>query len=90
MPRHKPIRSCAICRVRREKRSLTRLVMTGAGLTRDPGGKRDGRGAYLCNDPLCWRRAAESNLLARALRQPLRERERQQLAQYAAELVTPE
>jgi predicted RNA-binding protein YlxR (DUF448 family) len=89
MPRHIPIRSCVVCRRRQEKRQLTRIVMTDEGLTRDPSGKRDGRGAYLCADATCWQRAASSDVLARALRHPLQEKDRQHLATLATEIALP-
>ena len=89
MPRHIPIRSCVVCRRRQEKRQLTRIVMTAEGIVRDPSGKLDGRGAYLCADATCWQRAASGDFLARALRQPLREKDRQRLVTLAAEIAPP-
>ena len=89
MPRHIPIRSCVVCRRRQEKRQLTRIVMVAEGIVRDLSGKLDGRGAYLCADATCWQRAASSDLLARALRQPLREKDRQRLVTLAAEIAHP-
>ncbi len=55
-----------------EKRALTRLVREPGGAVRpDRSARAPGRGAYLCDDPACWRRAAKQTaLLARALRAP--------------------
>ncbi|MQB00618.1 MAG: DUF448 domain-containing protein [Actinobacteria bacterium] len=51
-----PIRSCVGCRTRRPKAHLIRVAL-GAG-----------RGAYLCFDPRCVRRALKTGSLGRALR----------------------
>ena len=70
--RHLPQRRCVACRATLEKRQLTRLVRDPDGSIRaDPGGRAEGRGAYLCHDPNCRRRvASKPALLARALRSP--------------------
>ncbi|MGI8405156.1 MAG: RNase P modulator RnpM [Thermomicrobiales bacterium] len=67
-PRHVPQRTCIACREHDAKRSLTRIVRTPEGDVQiDPTGKRNGRGAYLCDRPTCWERALTTPLLARAL-----------------------
>jgi hypothetical protein len=70
--RRQPQRSCVACRTTAEKRALTRLARDPDGIVRpDPQGRAAGRGAYLCDDPACWRRAAKQPaLFARALRAP--------------------
>lgn len=63
-----PQRTCVVCRTKKDKRELTRLVLTETGLCVDVKGKMDGRGAYLCSRPDCWERAASQSILAKALR----------------------
>ena len=54
-PRHVPQRTCVVCRRQVDKRRLTRVVRTAeSGVLIDPTGKRNGRGAYLCDQPACW------------------------------------
>jgi predicted RNA-binding protein YlxR (DUF448 family) len=54
-PRHVPQRTCVVCRRQVDKRRLTRVVRTpDSGVLIDPTGKRNGRGAYLCDQPACW------------------------------------
>lgn len=77
--KHQPQRTCVVCRRKLDKRQLTRLVHTADGLFIDPSGKREGRGAYLCEQPACWRRAAESRVLDRAFRTSLTDAERARL-----------
>jgi predicted RNA-binding protein YlxR (DUF448 family) len=67
--KHAPQRTCVICREKCDKRRLTRLVQTAdAGLVIDPTGKRNGRGAYLCDKADCWDKALRTTLLDRALK----------------------
>lgn len=67
--KHVPQRTCAVCRTKDAKRQLTRVVKTPEGRIQiDPTGKVGGRGAYLCDRPECWARAAETNALGAALR----------------------
>jgi predicted RNA-binding protein YlxR (DUF448 family) len=67
--RHTPQRTCVVCRTTTDKRTLTRLVRTpDDGVQVDPTGKRNGRGAYLCDQPECWDRALATDVLSKALR----------------------
>jgi len=78
--RHVPQRMCVVCRSTADKRSLTRLVRTpDDGVQVDPTGKRNGRGAYLCNQRACWERALSTDVLARALRTTLTEQDRERI-----------
>lgn len=49
------------------------VVDAGGGLRIDARGRAPGRGAYLCGDPACWRRAARGRALGAALRHDLGE-----------------
>ena len=63
-----PMRMCVGCRAMKEKRSLVRVVRTEDGGAKvDPTGKMNGRGAYVCPDADCLRRAVKSRALDRAL-----------------------
>lgn len=78
--RRMPQRTCVVCRTTTDKRALTRVVRTpDDGVHIDPTGKRNGRGAYLCDDPACWDRALSSDVLAKALRTTLTEIDRERL-----------
>ncbi len=84
MPRHTAIRTCAACRRQQDKRLLTRFVITKDGLRLDETGKMNGRGAYLCSERDCRQKAATTDLLARALRQPFQSVDRQFLAEWVS------
>ena len=67
--KHIPQRTCVVCRETNAKRTLLRIVRTAEhGVQIDPTGKQNGRGAYLCDKPTCWRRAIETDILGKALR----------------------
>src|SRR5947209_1982708 len=67
-----PQRSCIGCRAVRSQRELLRLVTTGAGsVALDLRQRLPGRGAYICPQPACLRRAVKGKALERALRQPI-------------------
>lgn len=67
-----PQRMCIGCRTRKEKQELVRVVRSPeATVIVDPGGKKPGRGAYLCPSQECLNRAIKSRALGKALRVPV-------------------
>lgn len=59
-----PMRMCVGCRQMKPKRELIRVVCTAEGqLSVDEKGKAPGRGAYICKDRECFRRARKSGAL---------------------------
>ena len=63
-----PMRQCMGCRERRPKRELIRVVRcTDGSVCLDFSGKLNGRGAYLCHDAECLRKAQKSKALDRSL-----------------------
>ena len=72
MPKKIPMRQCVGCREMKEKRELIRVVRSPEGeVSLDFRGKKPGRGAYLCPDPECLKRARKSRALERACSQAL-------------------
>ncbi len=79
--RHVPLRTCVVCRQKTDKRRLVRIVHTpDEGVVIDPTGKRNGRGAYLCDRADCWHRALSTPVLGQALGRPLSEAEKAAVA----------
>ena len=67
-----PMRMCVACREMRAKKDLMRVVRTAEGtLVPDRTGKLSGRGAYLCRDAACVRKAIKTRALERALEAPM-------------------
>ena len=67
-PRRIPQRMCVACRQMKDKRQLARVVRSPEGwIFVDETGKGAGRGAYVCQDPECLKKARRSRALERAL-----------------------
>lgn len=67
--KHMPQRTCVVCRQKTDKRSLIRIVRTpDAGVVVDPTGKRNGRGAYVCDRSACWDQLLTGQILQKALK----------------------
>ena len=63
-----PQRQCMGCRERRPKKEMIRVVRSPEGnVSLDFGGKMNGRGAYICPNPECLKRALKSKALDRSL-----------------------
>ena len=66
-PKKIPQRQCVGCREMKEKRALIRVVRSPEGeISLDFRGKKPGRGAYVCPDAACLKRARKSRALERA------------------------
>lgn len=62
-----PQRQCVGCREMKNKKDLIRVVKSPEGeISLDFGGKKPGRGAYVCRDVACLKRARKSRALERA------------------------
>ena len=63
-----PMRQCMGCRERKAKKEMIRVVRTTEGtVSLDFSGKLAGRGAYVCPDMTCLKKAIKSRGLDRAL-----------------------
>ena len=63
-----PQRQCMGCRERKPKRDMIRVVRcTDGNVSLDFGGKMNGRGAYICPDMDCLKKAIRSKALDRSL-----------------------
>lgn len=68
MPKKIPMRQCLGCRQMKPKRELLRVVRTPDGAVEfDTRGKVSGRGAYVCADAECLKKAVKTRALDRAL-----------------------
>ena len=63
-----PQRQCMGCRERKAKREMIRVVRcTDGTVNLDFGGKMNGRGAYICPNAECLKKALRSKALDRSL-----------------------
>ena len=66
-PRKIPQRQCVGCREMKDKKELLRVVRTPEGdIQLDGRGKASGRGAYVCPNVTCLKKARKSKALERA------------------------
>ncbi len=69
-----PQRQCMGCRERKAKKEMIRVVRgTDGTVSLDFSGKMNGRGAYICPDPECLKKAQKAKSLERALEVPIPE-----------------
>ena len=62
-----PMRQCLGCREMKPKKELIRVVRSPEGeISLDFKGKANGRGAYVCPDPACLKKAVKARALERA------------------------
>ena len=63
-----PMRKCVACGEMKNKKELIRVLKTPEGeIILDAGGRKNGRGAYLCKDAECLRKAEKNRGLERSL-----------------------
>lgn len=63
-----PMRQCLGCREMKPKKELVRVVRSPDGvIALDAKGKASGRGAYVCHDMACLKKARKSKALERSL-----------------------
>ncbi len=63
-----PVRKCAGCQEHLPKNELIRVLRTPEGeIVLDLVGKKNGRGAYLCKNPACLKKARKGGRIASAL-----------------------
>lgn len=63
-----PMRSCVGCTESKPKKELLRIVRSPEGeISLDPVGKKPGRGAYICRDPECLKKARKGKRLEKSL-----------------------
>lgn len=62
-----PVRTCLGCGEPKEKKSLIRVVRSPEGeISMDLTGKKSGRGAYICPDVNCLKKARKAKRLERS------------------------
>ena len=64
-----PLRKCVGCGEMKEKKAMIRVIKTPENeIVLDATGRKNGRGAYICNQPECLRLARKSRGLERSLK----------------------
>ena len=64
-----PLITCVGCNAEKPKKELVRIVKSPEGeISLDLTGRKNGRGAYICRDPECLRKARKAGRLERSFR----------------------
>lgn len=64
-----PQRTCVICRTKKDKRDLLRVVLNDDGsIEYDQTGRKPGRGSYLCKSEDCITKEIKAHKLSKGLR----------------------
>ena len=66
-----PQRQCVGCRMMKNKKELIRILKTDEGIIIDDTGKKNGRGAYICPNEKCLKKAIENKGLERSFKMPV-------------------
>ncbi len=71
MEKKVPMRTCIACKAVKPKKDLIRIVKSEDGISLDRTGRKNGRGAYICDDAACIAKLKKGKLLSRAFSQPV-------------------
>lgn len=63
-----PMRQCVGCGEMKAKKELIRVIKTEEEVLLDTTGRKNGRGAYICANPECLKKARKTKGLERSLK----------------------
>lgn len=63
-----PQRQCVGCREMKNKKDLIRIIKNDEGIQIDVTGKKNGRGAYICPNADCLKKAVDTKGLERSFK----------------------
>ena len=64
-----PLRQCIGCGEMKNKKEMVRILKTESGeITLDATGRKNGRGAYLCPNMVCFRKAVKGRGIERSFK----------------------
>lgn len=66
--KQQPERTCVGCGIKNEKNQFVRIVKHNNSVDIDKTGKKDGRGAYICNNIECVNKAYKTKRLERSFK----------------------
>lgn len=66
-----PMRTCIACKACKPKKELVRIVKSDDGISLDRTGRKNGRGAYVCNCEECVAKLKKGKLLNKTFSMPV-------------------
>lgn len=88
--KHTPQRMCIACRTMCAQNTLIRIVNENGTAVLDMEKKRFGRGAYICTDPDCIKKARKKKLAEKHLKCPVPDELYDECTELAKEQGLPE
>ena len=74
MLKKQPLRQCTGCGEMKPKKELVRVVKSPEGVVSlDRSGKANGRGAYICHNAECYKKAVKARRFEKAFGMPIPE-----------------
>ncbi len=73
MEKKVPMRTCIACKTVKPKKELIRIVKSEDGIMLDRTGRKNGRGAYMCDNPECVNKLVKQKSLNRTFEMPVSE-----------------
>ena len=72
--KRQPQRTCMGCNEKKDKNQLIRIVKSSnGGIELDRNGKKEGRGAYICNDVKCLEKVIKSKRIEKVFEMKISE-----------------
>lgn len=71
MEKKVPMRTCIACRTCKPKKELIRIVKSGDEISLDRTGRKNGRGAYICDDVQCLEKLKKQKCLNKVFSCPV-------------------
>lgn len=71
MEKKLPMRTCIACRSVKPKKELIRIVKSGDEISLDRTGRKNGRGAYICDDQNCLEKIKKQKCLNKVFSCPV-------------------
>lgn len=71
MEKKQTLRLCIGCNEMKPKKELLRVVKNDEGIGLDRTGRKNGRGAYICDDKSCLEKAIKNRGLERSFKQKI-------------------
>ena len=84
-----PMRQCVGCQEMKNKKEMIRVIRTSEGeILLDATGRKNGRGAYICPNQECLKKAVKSKDLERSFKQAIPQEVYESLEKEMTELET--
>ena len=71
MEKKVPMRTCVACKECKPKKELIRIVKSGEDISLDRTGRKNGRGAYICDNPACLEKLKKQKILNKVFSCPV-------------------